>query len=788
VTRALYVFGSLERAGAQLRTIEICRELRTDGSFEFDFCSLDLGPTEMEADVAATGGRSVVVSIRSPRFLAAFSDLLRRGRYDIVHTEPQFLSGLVVWLAARRRVPVRVVAVHNAVGEPGQLARKRVVRLVLANGAFIWAMRWLMTRYATNVVGVSRSALDSVLPGRWQRRASSTVVYNGTDLEPFRGPPDRDGVRAEFGWPPDSRIVVNVGRFSRQKNHAVILETARRLHQEDPRVRLLLIGGGKGVDGFEEAIGDLGLRDVVAITNRRSDVPRLLLASDAFFFPSLWEGLPGSPLEALAAGIPVVASDIPPMREVAASIPGRIWLAPAEDVEGHLAHLRTALATPGDRDAARDAFARSPFTLEEAVRSYRALYRLDAPGAPDAGRGSAGAGRSSPTVLYTSSDASPQSGAFRCLLDMAHDAGRQGYRSIVVLPGRGRPSSFAGHDATYELALPRPKRGRSAVGYVRDVVGTALAAVRVARIIRRERVDVVHANEILDVYAGLAARLAGVPCIWHVRADMSSWPRALQAVLPRLVGALATRIVCVSASVRREVFDRHGVSGDRIAVIHDAAPDPDVFNERVDGRPVREELGIGADDLLVVLVSKLVEPKGHEVLVRAVPEVLRTFPRARFAIVGGEVEGEHHRRYAERLYRLPRELGVEHAVTFLGYRADVASAMAAADVVVHCPTHADPFPGVILQAMALGRAVIAADIGGAREQIVHETGILAAPSDPLALATSIVELLKDADRRTTLGHAAAARVRSEFGAERFVERLLSVYETVGAGVNRERPT
>ena len=377
--RVLCVFGSFERAGAQLRTLEVLRELRRDRLVQFAFCSLDLGPDEVSQDVAEAGGSVHRVSIRSPRFLVAFPRLLRRGRYDVVHTEPQFLSGIVVWLAALCRVPVRIVAIHNSVGDAGQTARKRWVRLVLANRVFLWSMRTLTSRYATNVIAVSASALDSVLPGRWQARRDCRVVYNGTDLGPFRRPEDRVGVRREFGWPDDARIVVNVGRLSTQKNHPVILEAIRRLREEDPRVRLLLVGGGKLRDRIEELVDRLGLRDACAIVENRPDVPRLLLASDVFFFPSAWEGLPGSPLEALAAGLPIVSSDIPPMLEISPHFPGSILVAPPDDVEAHVEHLRAALRMPRERERVQERFAGSPFALPQAVVAYRGLYRVRGP-------------------------------------------------------------------------------------------------------------------------------------------------------------------------------------------------------------------------------------------------------------------------------------------------------------------------------------------------------------------------------------------------------------------------
>ena len=382
-----------------------------------------------------------------------------------------------------------------------------------------------------------------------------------------------------------------------------------------------------------------------------------------------------------------------------------------------------------------------------------------------------------PTVLYTSADFDGQGGALRCLLDMGNEIGAWGYRPLLVLSDRQPAGSGNGAPPTYRFPLPRPQRGRSLTDHVRDVVGTARSARRLAKLIRREHVAIVHVNEILDVYGGIAARIARVPCVWHVRADISGWPGPLQMALPRLVSALSTEVVVVSESVRRLVFADHGLDTRKVSVIHDPGPDPETFRPGLDGEAIRLELGIDRDAPVVVLVAKLVEPKGHEVLLRAVPHVLAAFPATRFVVVGGELEGEHHRRYARRIRSLPSELGVDHAVTFMGYRGDVAQIMAAADIVTHCSTHPDPFPGVVLQGMALGKAVIASDLGGSLEQIEPgRSGLLVSAGDPAALATAIRALLEDPDRRASLGRAAAERVSTEFTAEGFYRQLASSYE------------
>lgn len=385
-----------------------------------------------------------------------------------------------------------------------------------------------------------------------------------------------------------------------------------------------------------------------------------------------------------------------------------------------------------------------------------------------------------PKVLYTSADADRQGGALRCLFDMGDEIRHWGYQPVFALANEvdgSSPAPANGAVRTYVLPLPRPKRGRSIGSYLGNIVETVRSAWRLARIIRREGVAVVHVNEILDVYGGIAARIAGVPCVWHVRADISGWPYPLRAVLPRIVAGLSSEIMAVSASVEEEVFRLHGLDTPKVSVIHDPGPDPTAFRADLNGTAFRREIGLSDRAGLVVLVAKLVEPKGHEVLVRAVPDVLASFPDAHFVIVGGELEGLHHQQYAARLRRLPNQLGVASAVTFTGYRSDIPQIMAAADVVTHCSTHPDPFPGVVLQGMTLGKAVVASDIGGPREQMEDGvSGMLVAPGDPAGLGRAICILLADPEKRASLGSIAASSVRDRFTSDGFYRRLAGTYD------------
>lgn len=365
--KILFVFGGLARAGAQLRTLEACRLLGQRYPVRCDFCVVGRGLVQLRAEVESVGGTIHLVPARSVRFMPNFSALLHRGRYDVVNSFPHVLSGLVLWLARRQHVPTRIASFRNALDRS---------QMLMYNPWFIWLMRTLIRSNATHVVAVSQSTLDSVFPPPWSSSCDCRVIYNGVALSPFEGPVERRQVREEFGWPPDSRIVIHVGRFSQQKNHRAIVETSRLAYEKRRDLRLLLVGDGRLRDEISHLIDDHGLKHVCVMAGLRTDVPRLLLASDVFFFPSLWEGLPGALLEGLAAGLPAVASDIPQIKEIVEYFPSSILTAPAADTEKHAEHILATMDNPLDRSSVQERFMNTPFTVENSIRAYSALYGL----------------------------------------------------------------------------------------------------------------------------------------------------------------------------------------------------------------------------------------------------------------------------------------------------------------------------------------------------------------------------------------------------------------------------
>ncbi len=160
----------------------------------------------------------------------------------------------------------------------------------------------------------------------WAQDPRAQTVYNGLDLAAFHGPPDPDGVCREFNIPAGSVLCTHVGRFSPPKNHGRLLAIFAQVLRHTPGMYIVLVVVVVGSPDAELPIrtraSELGLADRLVFAGVRDDVPRLLLGADLMIFPSTWEGLPGAVLEACAAGLPVLASDPPGVREIARFFPG----------------------------------------------------------------------------------------------------------------------------------------------------------------------------------------------------------------------------------------------------------------------------------------------------------------------------------------------------------------------------------------------------------------------------------------------------------------------------------
>lgn len=363
----------MNRGGAELRTFEVSRAV-DPRRFCVDFCALSGLPGELDEAIAASGGKVHLGSL-TPSFPLRFPNLLRRENYHVVHSHVHYFSGAILRLAARAGVPVRIAHFRSTSDGRENSWVRRAQRHVLRN--------WI-DRYATRILAVSQAAMASAWGTAWQADDRCMVVYNGLNPEPFWASYRRDEVLAEFGWPCESRLWLHVGNLREAKNHAKLFSVFARLAAADARARLLLVGQADTPLGtfLRRRIDALGIRDKILMCGIRSDVPRLLSAAHGMIFPSLREGLPGAVLEACAAGVPVLASDLPGIMEIARHFPLVECLScSASDEQWAMRAQLLAerrLRNPLAAETARVAFTRSPFGIQTCATSLGRIWASDA--------------------------------------------------------------------------------------------------------------------------------------------------------------------------------------------------------------------------------------------------------------------------------------------------------------------------------------------------------------------------------------------------------------------------
>jgi len=272
-----------------------------------------------------------------------------------------------------------------------------------------------------------------------------------------------------------------------------------------------------------------------------------------------------------------------------------------------------------------------------------------------------------------------------------------------------------------------------------------------------------------DLIGGIAAKLTGVPVVASVRGYTDrTLPLRLYKHMDLLALRWFDRVLPVADHVRRQLLAA-GLPGQRVTTLYDAI-DPRSFCVDQDTDPIqlRRKLGLNDSSKVVSMIGRLSSEKGHRYLLKGASQILARFPETHFLIAG---EGPER----DRLESLATSLGIDHTVSFLGYRSDVATIMAASDVVV-LASLTEGCPNVLIEAMSLGRPVVATAVGGVPEIVRHgETGLLVPPRDANAIARAVLEFLSNSTQARQLGSNGQEVMMREFHIDVLARKLASVY-------------
>ena len=321
----------------------------------------------------------------------------------------------------------------------------------------------------------------------------------------------------------------------------------------------------------------------------------------------------------------------------------------------------------------------------------------------------------------------------------------------------------------FDAALP--VRGVRAAG---NVFRAGRAMARLTGIIQRGMFDLVYCNGTnADFAGGALARLSGVPAIWHVR--YTSLPgKLVRGVHDRLASSRGVRrIICVSKA-SAELFPH---CPEKVRVIHNAL-DTAEFDLNGVTPVLRNELKLSPDTVVFGSQGRILPRKGYAEMVQAArraidqmtPEERR---RVHFAVLGDTPEDIRPDHLAE-CRALVNTLGLADRFTFLGFRNDVKPYVADFDVAIVPSVYPDPLPRAVIEGMALGKPVIAFDVGGVAEMLKDGTTgslVRGVPPDVEGLATQMLRYLRDPGLRAAQGKAGRARVERDFDGARQARRI-----------------
>lgn len=380
-------------------------------------------------------------------------------------------------------------------------------------------------------------------------------------------------------------------------------------------------------------------------------------------------------------------------------------------------------------------------------------------------------------VLYVTPFAQQVSGPDESLLGLLWGLRGMVEPVVALPPGSPQKQRYEGAGATVvELSMQRIRRAKD-VWTLAAYGGLFLPeTLHFIRLIRQHRIDLVHTNMEVVLQSGLAARLAGVPSVYHVRGTSFATPRRLCDAVVGAINKLSDEIVVISKAVGNIFYER-GIR-DKVSVIFNSL-DPAVF-DRVDAANVavlRRELAGGEGGPLVATVGRINPRKGLECFVRAAALVASERPEVRFAVVGDTADASEEG-YLKSLRELAASLGVGGRLVFAPARRNITELMSAIDLFVMTSVN-EGFGRVVIEAMAARRPVVASAVGGIPE-IVDDgvTGTLVPPEQPDAFAAAVSAILASPGLSASMGAKSRARVEEYFSDRAQLPAVLAVYRRV----------
>lgn len=696
--KVLHIIDTLGMGGAETWLMELLRLWHYKGSsgIQMDFLATSGNRGIFDDEAAELGAKIFYLRYGRSNALAfarGFREILRRGRYSVIHDHQGYVSGWHFAMGAGMLPHVRVTHIHSAV------RRFEVDNFVGQFG------KWLVSRYATHITGTSQHVIaDHGFDDPLFSHIPKTALYCGFDASRFLG--DRALAKAdvcrELGWPESAKIILCVGRIDpqaevgdrqAQKNSAFAVSVGIECGRRDPDVRMVFAGEmSPAVPVLEKRIAAAGLQGRVRFVGIRQDIERYMLASDALLFPSRAEGLGLAAVEAQAAGLPVLASTNVPSECVV--VPDLVRFKDVRDGAAAWAtELFQLMQQPRDIQGVNQQVASSHFAIENSAEAVVKIYT------------------SRPKVLQVV-DTLGMGGAETWLMELLREWRRQGKDrpQMDFLVTSGNRGLFDDEATALGARIFYLRYGRSTA---------ASFTYGFRQILRQGEYSAIHDHEafVSGWHFAMGAGLLPPVRVSHIHnptyqlQEGTLAKRVMAEIGKNLMRGYATHITGTS----RQVITEYGLDVPEFAHIPRMALycgfDPRRFlgDRSAAKASLCSELAWPRESKIILFAGRidvspdLGHPKNHKNSGFAVSvgiESARRDPQVRMLLAGASSPA------VPILEQRIAEAGVEGRIRFLGIRQDIERLMLASDVLLF-PSRAEGLGMVAVEAQAAGLPVLA---------------------------------------------------------------------------------
>ena len=752
--KILQIITGIDVSGAENHLLSLVRGL--DKS-RYDIAVAYLkGNGELKGEFEKIGISPIYIGMRFNYDITALwklYSLIRKNRYDIVHTHLFHADIYGVLAAFLAKTPVIVSSEHNE----GRFLKKKL---------YSFLHRWTSLR-CHKLIAISEQVKKYMITTGIRDANKIEVVYYGLDWTRYDSLGDLSYIGKEFNIDQEENLIGTVARLTEQKGLNYLLEAFARVLETEPKCKLIIVGRG----GLEKQLKDLsrklGIEDKVIFTGFRKDIPEIMSSIDIFVLPSLWEGLGLVLLEAMAAKKPIVATNVSAIPEIV--LDGKTGiLVPPSNAEAladgilRLVKQRNLAKTMGETGRER---LEVHFGIEKMVKRVERIYdeliknQLQV------------------KVLHIITRFLKGGGTEKNITYSMQALDRAKF-SVDIAIGGESDLSYARNTLPGTNKVIMVKELNNDFNPIRNLK----ALYSLFKLIRRNRYTIVHTHQCkASILGSFAAKIAKTPVIiFGLHGDYLENPRftglwiKIYGLIEQIVVRYATMITSVGEELKEKYVKRYGFSSSRCEVVrsgvelsnfHKAAN----FSEhRINQK--RQNLNIGQEEIVIGKVARMEFNKGYKFAIQAAEKIIRGNNKdIKFLFIGdGNQRAE--------LQDMVKRLGLGKKIIFTGFRGDVDELMSIVDIFLFTSLW-EGLPQVLVQAAAAGKPIVSFETRGTKE-IVKEgiNGFVLPCGDMDGLVEKVNYLVSNLGKAKEMGRNGKRIIGNKWDIAVMQEGIRTIYD------------